>query len=192
FKYSTGEKILPKHWSFENHRPKMKGTVKDDNYSSIVTQLNRYSDKFDKTEALFTRINENFTSKALKDAFDSEFKKVKTKKNLFFDAYDAFMEEKKKRKEWKPATIKRYDNIKNHLEEFQAKKNYKLTFSKINNKFYTEFVDFCYTTQDHNTNTFSRNIGLFKTFMFWALKEKYTYNEAFKDFVKPERVITKE
>src|SRR5690606_4675903 len=119
FKYSTGEKILPKHWSFENHRPKMKGTVKDDNYSSIVTQLNRYSDKFDKTEALFTRINENFTSKALKDAFDSEFKKVKTKKNLFFDAYDAFMEEKKKRKEWKPATIKRYDNIKNHLEEFQ-------------------------------------------------------------------------
>src|SRR5690606_33369733 len=65
-------------------------------------------------------------------------------------------------------------------------------FSKINNKFYTEFVDFCYTTQDHNTNTFSRNIGLFKTFMFWALKEKYTYNEAFKDFLKPERVITKE
>src|SRR5690606_20023141 len=53
-------------------------------------------------------------------------------------------------------------------------------------------VDYCYTTLDHNTNTFSRNIGLFKTFMFWALKEKYTYNEAFKDFVKPERVITKE
>jgi integrase len=28
--------------------------------------------------------------------------------------------------------------------------------------------------------------------MYWALKEKYTYNEVFKDFVKPPRVITKE
>lgn len=192
FVYSTGENIRPIHWNFEENRPKLKGTVKDKNANSIFTQLNRYSDKFEELEGLYTKIGEDFTSKTLKESFDDEFKKVSTRKNLFFDAYDSFMDEKKKRREWKPATIKRYTNIKNHLVEFEKKRKYKLTFSKINSKFYTEFVDYCYTTLDHNTNTFSRNIGLFKTFMFWALKEKYTYNEAFKDFVKPERVITKE
>jgi len=192
FKYSTGEKIHPKHWSFTSNRPKLKGKQKDVNSSSIVFQLNRYTNKFEETEALFSKTNEDFTSKALKETFDVEFKRVSKGKNLFFEAYDDFTEEKIKRKEWKPSTIKRYKNIKNHLVEFEKKKKYKLTFSKINNKFYTEFIDYCYTTLDHNTNTFSRNIGLFKTFMFWALKEKYTYNESFKDFVKPERVITKE
>jgi len=192
FKYSTGEKINPKHWNFSVNRPKLKGSIKDANANVIKTQLGRYSDKFEEVEGLCSRINEDFTSKILKEAFDTEFKRVSVRKNIFFDAYNTFMEEKKKRNEWKPSTVKRYKNIENHLREFQTNKKYKLTFSTINNKFYTEFSDYCYNTLDHNTNTFSRNLGLFKTFMFWALKEKYTYNETFKEFVKPERVITKE
>ncbi|MCB0462667.1 MAG: tyrosine-type recombinase/integrase [Flavobacteriaceae bacterium] len=192
FVYSTGEKIRPIHWNFEENRPKLKGSIKDSNSTAIQTQLNRYSDKFEEIEGLYSRINEDFTSKALKEAFNQEFKKTPAGKNLFFNAYDDFTREKIKRKEWKPSTIKRYKNIRNHLEEFEKNKKYKLTFSKINNRFYTEFIDYCYTTLDHNTNTFSRNIGLFKTFMFWAIKEKYTYNNAFTDFKKPERVITKE
>ncbi|MBR9847320.1 MAG: site-specific integrase [Algicola sp.] len=192
FKYSTGEKIKPLHWNFDQNRPKLKGTVKDKNSSGINMQLARYSEKFGAIEGLCSKIEESFTSKLLKDEFDKEFKKSPTGKHLFFEAYNNFMTEKQKRKEWKPATIKRYNNIKNHLVEFEKVKKYKLTFSKINNKFYTEFIDYCYTTLDHNTNTFSRNIGLFKTFMFWAVNERYTYNEIFKGFKKPERVITKE
>tara|TARA_R110002111_G_scaffold182247_3_gene247756 strand:- start:918 stop:1922 length:1005 start_codon:yes stop_codon:yes gene_type:complete len=137
-------------------------------------------------------MNEELTSKTLKESFNIEFKKVAPSKNIFFDAYDAFMDEKIKRREWKPSTIKRYNNIKNHLLLFEKTAKYKLTFSLINEKFYTEFTDYCYTTLDHGTNTFARNIGLFKTFMFWALKEKYTYKDAFKDFKKPERVVTQE
>ncbi|TNJ44524.1 tyrosine-type recombinase/integrase [Tamlana fucoidanivorans] len=192
FKYSTGEKIEPKHWSFKENRPKIKGSQRDANASAIVTQLNRYTNKFEEIEAWHTKTGEEFTTKNLKNSFDIEFKKVSSKKNLFYDAYDKFMEEKQKRNEWKPSTVKRYNNIKNHLIQFEEKKKYKLTFSKINNKFYTEFINYCYNTLDHNTNTFSRNIGLFKTFMFWALKEKFTYNDTFTSFVKPERVITKE
>ena len=192
FVYSTGENIIPIHWDFETNRPKLKGRVKDSNSRVIQTQLNRYSKKFEEIEGICSKINEEFTSKLLKDAFDEEFKRVSSGKEIFFKAYDDFTDEKKKRNEWKPATIKRYKNIKNHLQNFEKKKKYKLTFNKINNKFYTEFTDYCYTTLDHNTNTFARNLGLFKTFMFWALKEKYTYNDSFAEFVKPERVITKE
>jgi|26BtaG_2_1085354.scaffolds.fasta_scaffold00262_1 integrase len=192
FVYSTGERISPIHWNFLENRTNSAKNHRDSNYKTIQMQLDRYTSKFQEIESLYTKINEEFTSKDLKEAFDNEFKKVAGKKNQFFDAYDAFAGEKIKRKEWKPATIKRYKNIKNHLENFESKKKYKLTFSTINNKFYTEFIDYCYTTLDHNTNTFSRNLGLFKTFMFWALKERYTYNESFKEFIKPERVITKQ
>lgn len=192
FKYSTGEKIKPTQWDPEQNRPKQKGKAKHKFSSDIISQLNRYSIKFGMVEGLSTKIGEILTSKLLKDEFDKEFKKSPAGKNIFFDAYENFMLEKQKRKEWKPATIKRYKNIENHLLQFQKHKNYKLTFNKINNSFYTEFIDYCYSTLDHNTNTFSRNIGLFKTFMFWALNEKYTYNDTFKKFIKPERVITKE
>lgn len=191
-KYSTGEKINPLHWSFEGNRPKLKGTAKDPNSNAINGQLGRYSETFLNAESEAKKMNEVFSSHVLKIVFDNEFKKTATTKNLFFESYDAFTEERVKRKDWKPATIKRYKNIKNHLIEFEKNKKYKLTFSKINEKFYTEFTDYCYSTLNHNTNTFSRNIGLFKTFMFWALDRKITYNDLFTKFVKPERVITKE
>ncbi len=42
----------------------------------------------------------------------------------------------------------------------------------------------------HINNTYARNLGLFKTFMFWARKNKFTYNDSFVEFKKVERVIT--
>ncbi|MFI0429609.1 tyrosine-type recombinase/integrase [Mariniflexile sp. HMF6888] len=192
FVYSTGEKIKPTHWSFTENRPKLKGTVKDINATTIKNQLDRYSDAFLNVESECKKMNEDFTSKALKNAFDQNFKKSSSKKDLFFDAFDEFMDEKKKRKEWKPSTIKRYQNIRNHFEEFEIKRKYKLTFSTINDTFFTEFTDYCYTTSDHSTNTFARNMGLIKTFLYWAFKKNYTYNNSFKDFKNPERVATEE
>ncbi|MDO5973518.1 tyrosine-type recombinase/integrase [Flavivirga jejuensis] len=166
--------------------------MKDKNSMTIKNQLGRYSDAFENIEAECKKMNEEFTSSILKDSFNKVFKKSAAGKNLFFDAYKEFMTEKQKRKEWKSATVKRYTNIENHLKEFEVNKKYKLTFSKINDKFLTEFTDYCYTTLDHNTNTYARNLGLFKTFMYWTLKKRYTYNESFKDFEKPERVVTEE
>lgn len=192
FVYSTGESIAPINWDFDYRQPYLKGKYKALNNMLVNTQLSRYTQKFEETKALYLKINEEFTSKILREAFDLEFKKISKTIHTFFNAYDEFMEEKQKRKEWKQSTIKRYLNIKNHLINFEKNKKYKLTFSTIDNNFDTEFKDFCYTELDHSTNTFARNLGLFKTFMFWALKNKFTYNSAFVDFKKPERVITKE
>ena len=102
------------------------------------------------------------------------------------------MEEKIKLKEWTKSTRKRYNNIKNILLEFEEVKNYKLTFGKINKRFFIEFTDFCYEYKNHCTNTFSRNVGLFKTFMFWAFKNDFAFNKAFQDFKKPQRVLTRQ
>ncbi|WP_299111729.1 phage integrase SAM-like domain-containing protein [uncultured Winogradskyella sp.] len=194
FKYSTGEKILPKFWSFKNNRPKLKGRKEDrsQNANSINIQLGRYTEAFISTLALQRKLNEPLTSDILKKEFDDTFKKSRKGRNVFYDAYDEFMNEKIKRKEWKPSTIKRYNNIKNHLLAFEKQSSYKLTFSNINEKFYTDYTDYCYTELDHGTNTFARNVGLFKTFMYWAYRKNHTYNDNFRYFKKPERVITQE
>jgi len=192
FVYSTGEKILPIHWNFEQNRPKLKGLKKSANSSSINLQLTRYSEAFEKIQSECKKMDVDYTSKILRDYFNTNFKKSPTNNNLFFTTYDEFMEEKQKQKVWKPSTVKRYKNIKNHLFGFQSSNKYKLTFSTINENFYIKFIDYCYTELDHYTNTFSRNIGLFKTFMLWALDKNYTYNETFKKFKKPKRIITRE
>ena len=132
-----------------------------------------------------------FDSGTLKEHFDKVFERV-SMASSFFEVYDKFTQEKIKLKEWKKSTVKRYTNIKNLLLEFEEVYNYKLTFSKVNKKFFTEFTDFCYEYKNHYTNTFSRNVGLFKTFMFWSLNNGYAYNEAFKSFKKPQRVLTRE
>jgi integrase len=126
----------------------------------------------------------------LKAFFQKEFKKVEASANDFFAIYDEFVAEKIMNQDWSAATIKRYGNIKAMLQNFERVKKYKLSFTSINSTFHTKFTDYCMGTLQHINNTYARNLGLVKTFLFWALDKKYTYNDQFKKFKKKERVIT--
>lgn len=192
FVYSTGETILPAHWDQKNRMPNIRGSKKAPNRGAIKMQLDRYTATFRNVRSRCISMQQDFTSQLLKKAFDEEFKKAPTGKNIFFDAYDEFVEQKKKNQEWKHATEKRYKNIKNLLESFQTETGYNLTFNSINAKFHAEFTHYCMETKGHVNNTYGRNLGLFKTFMHWALDSAngYTYNDEFKKFKKKERVVT--
>ena len=192
FVYSTGESIHPKEWDFKNRQPNaLTGrTRKADTHRTIKRQLDRYSNLFNLITESFKNTNQELTVEKVRAEFDKEFKRVATGKNKFYDAYDEFVSFKKKNQEWSLATIKRYDNIKNMLQDFEVKKKYKITFDTINEKFYTEFTDFCMVGRGHINNTFSRNIGLIKTFLYWALKNRYTYKADFINFKKKPKVIT--
>lgn len=190
FVYSTQEKIKPSEWDFENNTPIFSGKNKSKSSQTIKSQINRYSDALLKVVNQYKMADEVLDSKTLKKAFDVLFKKATTGKNIFFDAYDVFTAEKIKGKEWSASTIKRYKNIKNILENFEEAKKFKFTFSKINHTFHREFTAYCMDDLGHINNTYARNLGLFKTFMFWAKKNKYTFNETFTEFKKVERVIT--
>ncbi|WP_425236064.1 tyrosine-type recombinase/integrase [Ulvibacterium sp.] len=191
FVYSTQKSILPKHWDFENKRPFKTGKTVSHNQPSLSKRLRDFEDAFHLIRSRSELGEMRFDSHALKEHFDRVFERV-NKSSSFFEVYDKFTQEKIKLKEWKKSTIKRYTNIKNLLQEFEEVYNYKLTFGKINKKFFTEFTDFCYEYKNHYTNTFSRNVGLFKTFMFWSQKNGFAFNDAFKDFKKPQRVLTRE
>jgi len=192
FVYSTGEIINPNEWDFENRQPNnLTGrTSKAEKQRKVKSQLDRYSNFFSSITDLYINTEQDLTIDNIRNEFDAKFKKVSIEKNKFYDAYDEFMSFKKKNKDWKPATIKRYDNIKTLLEDFEKEKSFKLTYNTITTKFYTEFTDFCMNGKGHINNTFSRNVGLFKTFMLWSLKNGYTYKADFINFKKKPRVIT--
>jgi integrase len=186
--YSTGETILPKHWNKESKSPNPR--AKFAGVNSIRMQLNRYSEAFMKIEERYKVTKEDFTSNDLKSFFQKEFKKVESGSKDFFGIYDEFVAEKKMNQDWSAATIKRYANIKTILENFEQEKKYNLSFTSINSAFHSKFTDYCMGSLNHINNTYARNLGLVKTFLFWALDKKYTYNDEFKKFKKKERVIT--
>ncbi|WP_299160901.1 tyrosine-type recombinase/integrase [uncultured Tenacibaculum sp.] len=192
FVYSTGESIHPKEWDFKNRQPNnLTGrTSKADSHRTIKRQLDRYSNLFTLVTEIYKNTNQELTVEKVRQEFDKEFKRVAVGKNKFYGAYDEFMSFKQKNQEWSKATIKRYDNIKNMLKDFEKTKKFKITFDTINQKFYTEFTDFCMVDRGHINNTFSRNVGLVKTFLFWALKNGHTYKADFINFKKKPKVIT--
>ncbi len=190
FIYSTGENIHPKNWDVKTKFPILNGKDKSKFAETIKLQLNRYSDLMLEAESMYKRIDEELTTKVLKKIFDENFKKAKTGKNIFFDAYDLFMKERQADGVWSKATVKRYNNIKTILKNFEVTRKHTLTFSKIDDAFHREFTSYCMDDLKHINNTYSRNLGLFKTFMYWAKDNKYTYNDTFVKFEKKKRVIT--
>lgn len=183
FIYSTGEKVLPIQWSVKDKFIESKGKNKAPDYESIKMQLDRYSSLLTTTENEYKILKEPFTPEVLKKVFDIEFKKTASpKKTGFFDVYDLFTADKGNNSEWSAGTKKRYKNIRNMLEKFEDTKNYKLTFSSINNKFHLAFKDYCLNELEHINNTYLRNLVFFKTFMNWSVKHKHTYNMDFRNF----------
>ena len=191
FVYSTQKAILPEHWDFYNKWPFKTGKNVSRSMSEVSRRLRKFENEFENIISQWERSEEVFDSILLKEHFDKVFQRVDTASS-FFEVYDKFTEEKIKLKEWKKSTVKRYANIKNLLQEFEQVYKYKLTFSKINKTFFTDFTDFCYEYKNHYTNTFSRNVGLFKTFMLWSYRNNYSYNNTFNTFKKPQRVLTRE
>ncbi|AZQ44852.1 tyrosine-type recombinase/integrase [Nonlabens ponticola] len=188
FVYSTGEVIHPKDWDQKSKSPILNS--KTPGVRSIRTQLGRYSECFHESLTASKLMHIQFNSSVLKDALDLKFKKTIKGSNDFFNAYDRFISEKTKNKDWSDSTIKRYGYMKTLLLDFQAKRNYKLNFNNINSTFMSEFTDYCLSDKGHINNTFSRNLGLFKTFMLWAYKNRITYNDEFKAFKRKKQVIT--
>jgi len=192
FVYSTRQSILPDHWDFENKKPKNKGKNISIDQKNISGILNKYTDEFNTYHSQCEMSKIEFTSQLLKNHLNKVFGNIVSKKTTFFEVYDQFTEEKIKRKEWKNATVKRYKNIKNLLLEFEKNKKFKLTFTKMNNSFYTEFLDFCFGYKNHFSNTVHRNLGLIFTFMNWSLENKFTYSSEYKKFKKPVKVLTRQ
>lgn len=186
FIYSTGETIHPNEWDFEHRQPNdIKGrTEKAHRHREINSQIARYGVALDQIVNKYKLVSETLTIKALRSEFDHIFKKNKSKPNGFFKVFDEYVQFKIREGSVKDSTLKRFPNMKNMLLDFERETKYTLTFTRITDKFYIEFLHYCRTKKKHTQNTLGRNIGLLKTFMKWAYKEKHHFNLDFENFKK--------
>lgn len=196
FIYSTGEKIIPIEWDFENRQPNdLNGrTKRAENHRSIKKQLDRYNSFFTEIVNRYKNINEELTLEIIRQRFNEEFKKIKSKDD-FFRIYDEFIKEKENDFSGNAisnSTLKRYKCNKTLLEDFEVKTKHKLSLGKFDEKTFNKLLKFCVEEREHSVNTIHRNIGLLKTFLLWALNKKYSFNNSFVNFKKPPKFRTDE
>ena len=196
FIYSTGEKINPSEWDFDNRQPNdLNGrTKRAENHRSIKKQLDRYSSFFTEIVNRYKNINEDLNVEIIRQRFNEEFKKIKSKDD-FFRIYDEFIVEKENDLSGNAisnSTLKRYKCNKTLLEDFQTKTKHKLSLGKFDEKTYNLFLKFCVEEREHSVNTVHRNVGLLKTFLLWSLNKKYSFNNSFGNFKKPPKFRTDE
>jgi len=196
FIYSTGEKIIPEEWDFENRQPNdLNGrTKRAENHRSIRKQLDRYSSFFTEIVNRYKNINEDLTLDVLRQRFNEEFKKIQSKDD-FFRIYDEFIEEKENDFSGNAisnSTLKRYKCNKTLLEDFEKRTKHKLSLGKFDEITFNKFLKFCVENREHSANTVHRNIGLLKTFLLWSLNKKYSFNNSFVNFKKPPKFRTDE
>ncbi len=196
FIYSTGEKILPQKWDFDNYQPNdLKGrTSRGENHRAIKKQMDRYSSFFLEIVNRYKNIGEELTVNIVRQRFNENFKKIKSR-NDFFRIYDEFLEERENDcsgNSISPTTVKRYRYNEKLLEEFQDNYKVKISLGASNDKLYNKFLKYCIEEKKHSANTIHRNVGLLKTFLYWALNKKYTYNNDFVKFKTPAKFQTDE
>lgn len=195
--YSTGELIHPNDWDFDYKQPKgVNGrTEKAKQLRVIKRQIDRYGNFFTDLIGDFKLSNRELLISDIKDAFDVEFKRTKAISNKFFEVYQLFLDMKKSNytdEANSPTTIKRYEYNKKLLEDFQEYRKKKIHFNQINFSFYNSFIEYCINHKKHSANTLRRNVGLFKTYLYWALENGHTYKTDFQKFKSPKAQQTDE
>tara|TARA_B100002019_G_scaffold37535_1_gene31401 strand:+ start:941 stop:2176 length:1236 start_codon:yes stop_codon:yes gene_type:complete len=188
FVYSTGEKINPKLWDPLNQYP-IKTKIRIDllKCNAVKSQLERYTKAFREFQAHSASLDGIMTKEDIRSYFDQIFKKIR-KQNDFYLIFDQFTELNTRLGVWVPSTQSRYQTIKKDLLGFD-KINGPTSFRRIDLLWYASFKSYCEEVKQHSINTFGRNVGLIKTFLNYALREKYTLNDKFKLF-KAKREVT--
>jgi site-specific recombinase XerD len=84
---------------------------------------------------------------------------------------------------FKPATVKKYTSLKNHLKDFE-KTGQKLDLETIGESILEDFQAFCYTKEPKplNTGTTAKYIGLLKMFLNWCHKKGHMGNTFWRYF----------
>jgi len=197
FVYSTGEVIHPDDWNFELRQPKyLTGrNTKANEMRSIKRQIDRYSNFLSDLSNRYKSIKEELTTDLARKEFDREFKRAKAKPSQFFEVYDIYLNQMindQSNQGNSVSTIKRYIYNKKLLQEFEGFRIKRITFNSIDTSFYNNLIDYCVTKKRHSVNTLSRNMGLLKTYLNWALNNGYTFKDDFKGFKNIKKEITQE
>lgn len=114
----------------------------------------------------------------------------------FWQVWEVYLESKKG--EFKPHSFAKYRSLANHLKAFELFTKKTLDFGKISEVVLEDLQQFFYHQKKLNTQSADKYFGLFKAFLNWAVKRKYSDSLDFKHFHSVKQpdslkvVITKE
>ena len=181
FKYSTGQKVHPEDWSFDNRLPKTKRGAGGVDAKHLTTMLSRYSVALEKAIKDRETDNKPITRQYLKNYFDKQFKDIEAVKRSIYvvDAIEDFIDIKNRSggqsKDWN----EKYKNLKKKLTYFEEESKQRLTFEHIDQDWLGAYCGFLRTIKRKpfsplNDNSLHRNINFFLTFMLWADGKYYS------------------
>lgn len=175
FKYSTGQKIHPEFWDFQNRMPKSLRGSQGKSNKHINTVLQNYINYLDTQIRKSEKEKFPLTRAYLKDQFDSHFKN-KIKASSFPDIIQVFIDTKNKSKGQSHSWNQKYANLKAKMELFEKHRKKKIQFKQIDADFLDEYSGFLreistYPFKPHNDNTLHRNINFLFTFLKWSHKK---------------------
>ena len=182
FKYSTGQKVHPDDWNFEDRIPKAKrgaGGVAAKHLSSVLSQYSTCLEMAIKDSEIE---NKPLTKELLKRIFDEEFKHTsKRDNNGVVNAVQDFINTKNKSKGQSDSWNQKYSNLKKKLEYFEAFKGRKIFFDDIDQDWIDEYCGYLRTIKEkpfkpHNDNTLHRNINFLFTFLIWSEGKYHNIN----------------
>jgi len=183
FKYSTGQKIAPKHWSFENRMPlAMRGSAGQQN-KHIGLVLSKYADFLESLIRDSQTRELKLSKDLLKSEFDKHFKgksKSQRKKLGPVDAIQDFIDSKNRSGGQSYSWNQKYSNLKLKIEYFIGH-NGGFSLDDIDEDWIDRYCGFLRKIKKkpfkpHNDNTLHRNINFLFTFLNWAQGKHHNLN----------------
>jgi integrase len=179
-KYSTGEKINPAYWNFDNCRAKKTDLFPHQEFNFRLEKMKNAVENIYRT---ILNNEERPSVQNIKEKLDIEYgKESRTGKMTLF----AFIEHLVNNpnlvngKELSQKTIAAYETTKKHLLNFAAWSNKKIDFDAITLEFYNDFLDYLIRELQFSTNTGGKHIKILKTFMNAATEKGFNTNMQYK------------
>jgi integrase len=184
-KYYIGHSIIPINWDSKKQRVKNTNSTTKSGDALINDLINGLAGKVEEiykgsvtapSPVEFKRVLDNWRHSKNNDLIP-----VKESIDLY-DLIDKFINNEilNKGKERSRNTTKSYKTVKGHLQEFEKKKGYKITFETINLTFYFQYIEFLKNFIKLAPNSIGRDIKDIKTFMRMAVDMELTDNMQFE------------
>ncbi len=194
-KIYTNRKIHPKHWNPETQKVRQNfagyGTfnkwIKD--VDAYVSQIETDWSNENSSKEVIAPLPGYILKERLRKYLSKETKEEReAKEKTSFWGYNATflmrMENgtrvhNEKGTPLAKGTIFQFHNLKRHLQNFETKTGFKLTFENIDMVFYKKFVDYLTITLKLSPNTIGKLITNLKVFLREAYEDRVTTNNTF-------------
>ena len=172
-RYYTGKRIDLNKWDESGQKVKSRYEG-----ATIINDFLKNMARFVEDKHTKQKINgKNVTVEYLRDELNKRDQKSTSD---FFSLFDHFIEISKPGRS--PLTIKKYNNVKNHLKNFEKERRFKIDFDSIDHNFYEKFNDYLIRDVKLTNNTISKIIKGLKTFLNYAFETGKNKNIEFKKF----------